>query len=209
MTQQFILASGSPRRREILTERGITFKVIKPDIEEKRAVGETPLDYVARLSREKAQAVADRIGADEGSNVVILAADTTVILAADTLGIQADQILEKPATPEEAREMLRRLRNQPHTVATALTLLKLTSGQHPQRITRVTQSTVWMREYSDAEMEAYIASGEPFDKAGGYAIQDENFKPVARFEGSYSNIVGLPEETLDSMLNEADVTIFS
>lgn len=209
MTQQFILASGSPRRREILTERGITFTVIKPDIEEKRGEGETPLDYVARLSREKAQAVADRIGADEGSNVVILAADTTVILAADTLGIQADQILEKPATPDEARTMLRRLRDQPHTVATALTLLKLTSGQHPQRITRVTQSTVWMRAYSDEEMEAYIASGEPFDKAGGYAIQDEHFKPVARFEGSYSNIVGLPEETLDAMLNEADVTIFS
>jgi MAF protein len=139
-----------------------------------------------------------------------LAADTTVILAADTLGIQDGEILEKPADPDHARAMLRQLRDRPHVVATALTLMKIDAANAPAiLLTRVTRSTVWMRPYTDDEIEAYIASGEPFDKAGGYAIQDNGFNPVARFEGSYTNIVGLPMETLDDMLSEIDVTNFS
>ncbi len=200
----FILASGSPRRRELLASLGITFTVIKPDVEEKRQPGEAPLAYVARLSRDKAHAAADRLLAQpDHAPAYILAADTTVILAADTLGIQNGDILEKPATPDEARSMLLRLRDRPHTVATALTLLTLNPTREHMLDTRVTQSTVYMRPYTPAEMEAYIASGDPFDKAGGYAIQDEHFKPVARYEGSYTNIVGLPIETLKEMLTAA------
>ncbi|MFN8528330.1 MAG: Maf family protein [Anaerolineae bacterium] len=207
MTQRFILASGSPRRRELLTDMGITFTVIKPDIEEKRRAGETPIAYVTRLSREKALAVSARLdqGADEAA--LILAADTTVILAADTLGVEdgTGEILEKPASVEDARAMLTRLRGRPHTVATALTLLKKVPGAAVQLDTRVTQSIVYMRQYSDAEMDAYITSGGPFDKAGGYAIQDEVFHPAERYEGSYTNIVGLPVETLKDMLTAMGV----
>jgi len=210
MPTRTILASGSPRRRELLTEMGIAFTVIKPDIEEKRRPGEPPLNYVARLSIEKASAAAERVKASDDSadllivaadTTVILAADTTVILAADTLGIQGGDILEKPATPDEARAMLIRLRDRPHTVATALTALQL-NGMDSARITRVTQSIVYMRSYSDADIDAYIATREPFDKAGGYAIQDTTgFNPVSRYEGSYTNIVGMPVETLRAMLD--------
>lgn len=197
---QTILASGSPRRRELLTEMGITFTVIKPDIEEKRRAGESPLAYVARLSIDKAYAVAARLNASNDP-ALIIAADTTVILAADTLGIQGGDILEKPADVDEARAMLIRLRDHPHTVATALTALHI-SPPDSTRITRVTQSTVYMRPYSDADIEAYIATREPFDKAGGYAIQDTTgFNPVSHYDGSYTNIVGMPVETLSAMLD--------
>ncbi len=197
---QTILASGSPRRRELLTEMGITFTVIKPDIEEKRRAGESPLAYVARLSIDKAYAVAARLNAPDDP-ALIIAADTTVILAADTLGIQGGDILEKPADADDARAMLIRLRERPHTVATALTALHL-SAPDSTRITRVTQSTVVMRAYSETEIDAYIATREPFDKAGGYAIQDTTgFNPVSRYEGSYTNIVGMPVETLRAMLD--------
>ncbi|MDX2162289.1 MAG: Maf family protein [bacterium] len=205
MTPSFILASGSPRRRELLSEIGITFTVIKPDIAEQRTAGEPPLEYVARLSREKAAAVADMIARRDdaaGAPTVILAADTTVILAAEPLGIQNGDILEKPASEAEARAMLRRLRGKPHTVATALTLLRIAPDGTRQADTRVTQSSVYMRDYTDDEIETYIATREPFDKAGAYAIQDTTgFRPAARYEGSYTNIMGLPIETLRDMLS--------
>lgn len=197
-TMTFILASGSPRRRQLLAELGISPQVIKPDIPEVRQKGETPLQYVRRLSIEKAEAVAAMLGSST-TDVVILAADTTVILAADTIGIETDgQILEKPVDADDARRMLRRLRNRPHQVCTAFTLLKI--GDQPQRVTEVVCTTVYMRDYTDDEIEVYIASGDPFDKAGAYAIQNEDFAPVARIEGSYTNVVGLPLEAVEKAL---------
>ncbi|RMG78234.1 MAG: septum formation protein Maf [Chloroflexi bacterium] len=194
----FILASGSPRRRQLLAELGISPQVIKPDIPEVRQKGETPLQYVRRLSIEKAEAVVAMLGSST-TDVVILAADTTVILAADTIGIETDgQILEKPVDADDARRMLRRLRNRPHQVCTAFTLLKI--GDQPQRVTEVVCTTVYMRDYTDDEIEVYIASGDPFDKAGAYAIQNEDFAPVARIEGSYTNVVGLPLEAVEKAL---------
>lgn len=183
----FILASGSPRRRELLTSLGIEFTVIKTDLDETQQDGEAPLDYVRRLSREKANAALSMV--DDKRDLTVLAADTIVILDGEILG--------KPADEAESRAMLYRLRNRPHTVCTALTLLR-SDGQPP--MTEHTCTTVYMRDYSDDEIEAYIATGDPFDKAGGYAIQHEGFHPVARIEGSYSNVVGLPVETLQEML---------
>jgi septum formation protein len=240
---KFVLASGSPRRRELLASLGIAFTVIKPDIDETQRAGEAPLVYVRRLSIEKAQAVADltphqvdssstptplrtRRGdggeVDRGQSVIVLAADTVVILAADTIGVLDGEILGKPVDADDARAMLRRLRGRNHIVCTALTLTSpLTplsargeGSLHESRspspftkrglggevLTELTLTTVTMRDYSDTEIDAYIATGDPFDKAGSYAIQHEGFRPVARIDGSYSNVVGLPLETLRAML---------
>ncbi|MBZ0295549.1 MAG: Maf family protein [Anaerolineae bacterium] len=184
MTAAFILASSSPRRRELLSSLGIIFSIQKPEINEDQHPGEAPLDYVKRLSQEKAAAIV----AQAGSAATILAADTVVI--------DEGHILGKPADADEARWMLRQLRGKGHRVCTSITLV--TPGASPQ--TEVTCTEVYMRHYGEAEIEAYIASGDPFDKAGGYAIQNADFAPVARIDGSYSNVVGLPLETLREML---------
>lgn len=193
-----ILASSSPRRRELLAGLGVTFAVMQPEVDETRREAEPPLDYVRRLSREKAANVAARLAPP----AAVLAADTVVILGADTLGIdEQGDILGKPATPDEARQMLRRLRGRVHLVCTALTLMTLSAnGAPPAALTEVTRTRVTMRDYTDVEIEAYIATGDPFDKAGSYAIQHPAFSPVAHIEGSYTNVVGLPVETLRDML---------
>lgn len=194
----FILASGSPRRKEILTSLGIDFAIIKPDIDETQHPGENPYVYVERLSREKAAAVAERVTGE----ATILAADTVVVIAADTIGVtEGGDILGKPVDADDARAMLKRLRGVMHVVCTAVTLLRIDAdGQrHPQ--TRLTRTNVFMRDYADGEIEAYIATGDPFDKAGGYAIQHEEFAPVSRIEGSYTNVVGLPVDELKEMLD--------
>ncbi len=185
----FILASSSPRRHELLEKAGLPFIAVKPQVEEQRRPGEPALDYARRLSSEKADAVA----ALHSPPVTVLAADTVVILAADTLGVLPDgAILEKPADADDARAMLRRLRGKAHTVCTAITLLRLRTDGAPERLTDTTCTTVYMRDYSDDEIEAYIATGDPFDKAGAYAIQHAGFHPVARIAGCYTNVVGLP-----------------
>jgi MAF protein len=187
MTKTLILASGSPRRREMITSLGIDFSVIKPNIDESQHPNEPPLAYVQRLSSAKADAVAERLTTD----ATILAADTIVVLSADTIGItEAGQLLGKPENSDMARDMLMQLRNRPHVVITSFTLLRL--GASPQRFSDFVQTRVFMRDYSDLEIDAYIASGDPFDKAGGYAIQHNEFMPVAWIEGCYNNVVGLP-----------------
>jgi len=193
---QFVLASGSPRRRELLGSLGINFVVVKSDIDETQHPGEAPYDYVRRLSIEKAEAVAARL--TEPS--LILAADTVVILAADTIGVtDSGDILGKPVDADDAREMLRRLRTRDHMVCTAITLFQ---PDDDHILTELTRTTVTMRDYTDAEIDAYIATGEPFDKAGAYAIQHEGCHPVEKIDGSYSNVVGLPLETLKGMLDQ-------
>ena len=180
---------------------GITVTVIKSDVDESRLPGEPPLTYVRRLSIEKAHAVA--MGVNEPA--VILAADTVVIVAADTIGLLDGDILGKPADAEEARAMLQRLRNRTHTVCTALTLLTIEPDAPGRELTRLTQTRVTMRDYGDDEILRYIATADPFDKAGSYAIQHEGFHPVASIDGSYTNVVGLPVETLREMLAELGV----
>jgi len=194
---RFILASSSPRRREIIRTMLDHFEVIKPQIDETQQQGEAPHAYVKRLAQEKAQAVAAQIQAA----ATILAADTIVILAADTIGIEADgDILGKPQDADEARAMLKRLRNRAHQVCTAFTLLH---GSYAH--TEVVCTMVHMRDYTDDEIEAYIASGDPFDKAGSYAIQHAGFRPVREVEGSYSNVVGLPADEVRAALHKMGI----
>lgn len=187
---RLILASSSPRRQALLRQLVSGFEVIKPDIDESRHPDEALVDYAERLSREKAAAVAKAL---DGALAIIIAADTIVI---DHEGA----LLGKPADAADARRMLLHLRNRAHQVITAFTVFQ--AVERPRLITRHARTLVRMRDFSDAEMEAYIASGDPFDKAGGYAIQNENFQPVASIEGSYSNVVGLPLDALREVLNE-------
>lgn len=176
-TPRLILASQSPRRRELLALTGLPFDVITADIDETPHPAEPAAAYTLRLSREKAQAVAAQVP----NGALVLAADTTV---ADT-----DAILGKPADPVEARAMLDQLRARTHQVYTALTVLDTRTGQAQSEIVC---TDVHMRDYAPHEVEAYIASGDPFDKAGGYAIQNRAFAPVDRCDGCFSNVMGLP-----------------
>jgi nucleoside triphosphate pyrophosphatase len=177
MTTRLILASQSPRRREYLSLLGLTFEATAADIDETPHDGEAPSDMVCRLSAAKARAV---VVGNDGEPIVI-AGDTVVSLDGDVLG--------KPQDPNEAADMLGRLRSRPHTVYSGVAVFDTGSGRLAPDLAA---TQVYMRDYSADEIAAYIASGDPFDKAGGYAIQFEDFHPVARIEGCYLNVVGLP-----------------
>ena len=183
-----ILASASPRRRQLLAALGIPFAVDVADIDESRLGAESPEAHVRRLAEEKARAVAARRRQD-------------VILAADTIVVHQGRILGKPRDAAHARAMLQSLRSEPHQVITAVAVALPEGESHAkaqgaQRKTGVFSdldiATVVMRQYSGAEIDAYIASGDPFDKAGAYAIQNAAFAPVARLEGCYAGVMGLP-----------------
>jgi len=187
MPPQFILASGSPRRQQLIDSLGIDFVVIKPEVDESRLPGENPFDYVRRLSHLKAKAVV----ASLESPATVLAADTIVLLAADTIGVdEQGELLGKPENAADAWRMLRSLRDRDHIVCTALTVQQI--GATPMTITDMVNTTVRMRNYTDAEIAAYVASEDPFDKAGSYAIQNTQFNPVAYINGCHNNVIGLP-----------------
>ncbi len=179
-----VLASQSPRRRELLANAGIACVVRPADIEEKPLEGEPPQDYVQRLARHKAQAV--QAAAEE----FILAADTTV--AVDGL------ILEKPHTPAEAERMLRLLHGRDHLVLTGVCLRR-----QDNYWTAVEETRVWFIPLREDEITAYARSGEPLDKAGGYAIQGLASRFVEKIEGCYFNVVGLPVSRVYRMLRAA------
>lgn len=174
---QLILASGSPRRRELLKLTGFSFKQISVDIDESVLKDETPDQYTLRVSREKALAARDIVDIKS----VLITADTTVA--------DGKMILGKPVDVDEAAIMLRQLRNHTHQVYTAVTILAVDTGKMVQDLA---VTDVVMRDYGDQEIEAYIQSGDPMDKAGSYAIQNRAFSPVATIEGCYANVVGLP-----------------
>ena len=192
---RFVLASSSPRRREMIASLGIPYEIIKPDVDETLHADEDPFTYVTRVSRSKVAAVLAQLEVSRPRETVVLAADT-IVLAADTVGVDGGgDLLAKPADADEARAMLRRLGAVTHLVATHVEIASVgytpPDGQaHGASFTARTWVT--MRAYSDAEIDAYVASGDPLDKAGGYAIQHPGFRPVARIEGCYSNVVGLP-----------------
>ena len=171
----FILASNSPRRKELLALFGWPFEVVPADIDESRKPGEHPMDYVRRLACEKAQAVA--------------AQRTGLILAADTIVADGEELLGKPRDDAEARRMLTQLRGRTHQVYTGLALIDPESGRSDDRVCR---TDVPMRDYTDAELEAYIQTGDPLDKAGAYAIQHSGFHPVDGLTGCYASVMGLP-----------------
>ncbi|MBI3913250.1 MAG: septum formation protein Maf [Chloroflexi bacterium] len=169
-----ILASTSPRRRELIQLLGLEFQIVPVDVDESVLPAESPAELVQRLSRAKAN-----IAAQEFPNASIVAADTLVAFQAQMLG--------KPRDADEARRMLKALRGTRHTVFSGLTTRK-----NAKEITVLVQTSVWMRDYSDAQIEAYVATGDPLDKAAAYAVQHRDFHPVARVEGCYANVMGLP-----------------
>lgn len=178
MPKILILASSSPRRKELLALTRQPFEVHAADINEDFLPGEEPRAYVRRLAEEKAAKVAERFA---GQDVIVLAADTTVA--------QGQRILGKPADAQEARQMLAQLRGRQHSVFSGIAVLRTVDGQlHSD----VADTNVPMRDYTQAEVEAYIATGDPLDKAGAYAIQHAGFHPVEDLQGCRANVVGLP-----------------
>lgn len=170
---KLILASQSPRRREILANAGFSFQVRVAGVPEQPDPGEAPVDYVRRLARSKAEAVPR--SADE----IVLGADTVVVLD--------EHILEKPADAGDAARMLRMLSGRAHTVITGIALV---GGGGP--VVNHAETRVYFTDLSEADIAAYVESGEPMDKAGAYAIQGLASKFVPRIEGCYFNVVGLP-----------------
>lgn len=194
---QLLLASNSPRRRQLLNLAGYSFVPFPVDIDETPFPGELPADYVLRLAHSKAATAALRhanastLSLAKGAGLPILAADTTVA--------DGDAILGKPSGPEEAVSMLRRLRGREHRVFTALALVP--PGGEP--LTAVCTTGVFMRPYGEDEIAAYVSGGDPLDKAGAYAIQHPGFHPVERLDGCYANVVGLPLCLLEQLLRQA------
>jgi septum formation protein len=185
-----VLASASPRRSDLLRRAGIRFEVCPADIPELERPGETPVAFAQRLAHSKALAVAERIGASPPR--LVLGADTIVVLNGEVLG--------KPRDSNHALELLERLAGREHSVVTAVALLA--SDTFRVRQIAVT-SRVEMRAVGRDELIRYVATGEPLDKAGGYAVQGGARSFVTRIHGSQTNVIGLPlDETLD-LLGEA------
>jgi septum formation protein len=186
-----ILASASPRRREFFELLGLPFKVLTSDIDETPRPGEAPDVLVARLSAMKAASVVQTLAASGTHQAPELAEGlgSSLVVAADTVVVLDDETLGKPVDALHAKQMLKRLRGRAHLVYSGVTVVETGSGR---AAIHLSTTTVWMREYSEAEVEAYVASGDPLDKAGAYAIQHTGFQPVARIEGCYSGVMGLP-----------------
>jgi len=181
---RLVLASGSPRRAELLRAAGFETEVVPSGTTEARLAGEAPADYVRRLARAKAAAVAPRY-----PDLPVVAADTVVVVD--------DRALEKPRDAADAAAMLGRLSGRGHEVLTGVAVRWGPDERH-----HVERTHVWMAVLTDAEIAWYVASGEPFDKAGGYGVQGLASRFVERVEGSYSNVVGLPVSVVYRLLGE-------
>ncbi len=195
-----VLASASPRRQELLKNAGIEFVVRPADIPEIPFSGEPPRAFAERMAREKARAARQQNeGVIPAAGGTILAADG-VILAADTVVAVGDEILGKPEDAADAARMLRLLSNRTHQVITAVCLLGTSSED-----VRSETTTVHFNSMTDSDIADYVASGEPMDKAGAYAIQGGASRWISQIEGDYSNVVGLPMELVWQMLRERGV----
>ena len=181
-----VLASASPRRRELMGEMGLEFDIIPADVPEELLPEETPQAMVERLSRDKALKVAADL-----SEGFVIGADSTVVHLGESLG--------KPLDDDDARAMLRRLRGTTHHVCTGVTVVNAATGK---ALTESMTSEITLREFTDEEIETSIASGTPRDKAGAYAVQDTEFRPASSWDGCYHNIVGLPTCRVLEMLGE-------
>jgi septum formation protein len=174
---KLILASSSPRRAEILANAGLPFSVLSSAVDESPYPGESPSALVQRLANAKADLVTAR------------AVGPAIVLAADTVVVLDDKILGKPGSIEEARHMLQQLSGRTHSVLTGVALVRLPDGERRQ----FTESTlVHFRPITDEELSSYLATEEPYDKAGAYAIQGVAGRYIPRLEGCYFNVVGLP-----------------
>ena len=190
-----VLASASPRRRELLAQAGYKFDVRPAHIPEDPLPGEDPIVYVTRLAREKAEAVYRELAADsdpekdrgDGNSLAVLGADTTVTLD--------NTILGKPEDAADAARMLRQLSGRTHRVITGVAVVTAKGAQVAAEATAVRFLTL-----SDAEIDGYVASGEPVDKAGAYAIQGRAARWIPRIEGCYFNVMGLPLALVSTLL---------
>ena len=183
-----VLASNSPRRRQLFALTGLPFIVSSADVDESLLENEKPADYVLRLAEKKARTV--HANADQ----IILGSDTTVVDGTD--------ILSKPVDETDAVAMLTRLRGHTHQVYTGVALLRMSDGL---LLKELCVTDVPMRDYSDDEIRAYVATGDPLDKAGAYAIQHPDFHPVASVRGCYTSVMGLPLCHVTRMLREMGI----
>lgn len=191
--KEYILASKSPRRKALLRNLIDSFLIINPEIQEVRQGGEAPGTFVMRNAELKARAAGNQIASLPGREWVVIAADTIVV--------DGDMILGKPGDRSQAVSMLSRLRGKAHRVFSGLAVFDLSrdeikAGQ--------VSSQVRMREYTEEEIDVYVASGDPMDKAGAYAIQNHNFDPAPDFCDCYANVMGLPLCHLAVLLHEMD-----
>lgn len=193
---KWILASGSPRRRELLTQIGITYEVCPSDADEEIGYYEAP-ELVKRLASLKGRSVAS-----QQPDACILSADTVV-------AAPGGEILGKPKDRADACRMLRELSGKPHFVYTGVCVLQTDASCRVVREDcRVCDTRVFFRDLSDAEIERYVDSGEPMDKAGAYGIQGRGAVLIKRIEGDYFNVMGLPLCMLADMLREAGIGVF-
>jgi septum formation protein len=189
-----VLASASPRRRELLMQAGFSFEVHPAQIAEEPLDNEDPIAYVTRLAREKAQAVFAQLSANRAA-AAHLFAPTLQVLGADTTVTLDNHILGKPEDPADAARMLRLLSGRTHRVITGIALVGAEFTEAAAEVTDVSFLAL-----SDDEIEAYVASGEPMDKAGAYAIQGRAARWIPRIEGCYFNVVGLPLARVSTLL---------
>lgn len=178
---RLVLASRSPRRRQLLRLLNLPFDVTVAHVDETPRPDETPEELVTRLSRAKARDP----DLDGDGGILVIACDTVVSMEE---GPRDARILGKPSDPGEAIRMLRDLRGRWHTVYSAVTVL----SRKDHASTEVTKTVLTMRDYTETELAAYVATGDSLDKAGGYAIQHAGFNPVAEVEGCYASVMGLP-----------------
>ncbi len=186
-----VLASASPRRREILKKAGLTFRVDASEYDEEIDARLSPHTLARRLSRHKAEAVAGRY-------------KRAVIIAADTLVIFRGKIYGKPRTPAEAGRVLRILNGRKHSVITGFTVLDAGTGK---KVTRSVETKVWFRKLAMEEIDGYVRSREPLDKAGAYAIQGLGASLIRKIEGDYYNVVGLPLSALAESLGKFGIRL--
>ncbi len=183
----FVLASASPRRRELLDAAGFVFEVDVADVDETRHPGEPAGAYVRRVALAKAQAVAAR-----HPERIVLGADTVVVLD--------DEVLGKPVDDADAVRMLTGLSGRAHRVLTAVALVGMATT-----VDSIEETIVWMQALTPTEIVAYVESGEPRDKAGAYGIQGRASRFIPKIEGSYTNVVGLPVAAVDALLRRVSV----
>lgn len=184
--KRLVLASGSPRRKELLACLGLSFEIQVSDVDETIEHGANPVEVVQELAYRKAQAVANDL-------------QSAWVLGSDTIVVFGDTILGKPADPEDAKRMLKMLSGQTHHVYTGIALVEAGGT----RIIRDVQGTeVMMKQLTDEQIDAYIATGEPMDKAGAYGIQGLASQFITGIHGDYFNVVGLPVSLLADRLTE-------
>lgn len=190
MTSKLVLASSSPRRKDLLRKLGLEFSTIPPNVVEKHIKGESPVEYVLRISLEKALTVAETLNHDH------------IVIGADTIVVCDGEILGKPENEEEAKSMLMRLSGRYHQVITGLSIVRSKSEiLHRENV----KSTIKFKSLDPHEVQEYVNTKEPLDKAGGYAAQGIGAFMIEEIEGSFTNIVGLPISRLSNALKNLEI----